>query len=772
LSRVRDDAAYVFEAAVGQLTLRHCDAVGAWARVVGRPHIENGGRIEIGTRTKLVCNFAPVELRTGPAGILRIGGQGSINFGTSITASRSVVIGARVAIGPYCVISDTELGDLERADTIEAQPIHIGDGVWLASRVTVLPGARIGDGAVVTAGSVVEGEIPARVVAGGCPARVLRRLDGQGAVAVIETSVAHGANAEAHPARDGKTANGALATAPVPMPEPTHRGILVSDFTIDELSRSLEVDGKLPRLAATVAPFGQVVPTLMASKDPQHDYAVVWTRPEGALPSFARLLEFEQVDDDALRSDVDAFVSLLLEGLKTYRFAFVPTWTVPPWRRGLGLVDCRANGITRGLFTINQRLMVKLDAASNVFVLSAQRWCDDIGRGAHNAKLWYLGKVPFHPTVFERAAADIKAAITSLTGMARKLVIVDLDDTLWGGIVGDVGWEQLRLGGHDSLGEAFVDFQRALKSLKRRGILLAIVSKNDESVALEAIRKHTAMVLKEDDFVAWRINWDDKARNIADLVSGLNLGLQSTVFIDDNPFERARVREALPEVLVPEWPEDKLAYASALLSLPCFDAPTRTAEDMARTEMYVSDRKREDLRARVGSLDEWLRGLEIRVRAELLNAANLARTTQLLNKTNQMNLSTRRLTEPELLAWARGPQRWLWALSVSDRLGDAGLTGILSLEARDGIACVVDFVLSCRVMGRRVEETMLHLVVDTARRESLRQVVAELRPTAKNKPCLEFLERSRFERESSNRFTWEALQEFPLPEVISLERPA
>ena len=769
LTRLREDAAYLAEAASGRLQFRDCDTVGAWVRVIGRVHVDNRGRIDIGSRTKLVCDFAPVELLTGPNGAIRIGGQGSINFGSVISANRSVTIGDRVAIGPYCIISDTELGDPEAPEGVGAEPVEIGDGVWLASRVTVLPGARIGHGAVITAGSVVTGEVPPRVVAGGNPARVLRYLDRD--AAVVQSKGAGGANGASIQEVDGDRGlqNGTAKTSGVARPEPAHRGLLVSDFTIDELARFLEAGGESAPVAATIAPYGQVVPTLMSAKSAEHDYAVVWTRPEAVLPSFARILEFEQVEEEVLLSEVDAFVKQLREGLQAYRFAFVPSWTVAPWRRGLGLADARAHGITRALYAINHRLVAQLDEAPSIFVLNAQRWFEQVGRGAHSAKLWYMGKVPFHSGVFEQAAGDIRAAIASLTGLTRKLVVVDLDDTLWGGIVGDIGWEQLRLGGHDSVGEAFVDFQRALKSLKRRGILLAMVSKNDETVALEAIRNHAAMVLKEDDFVAWRINWQDKAKNVAEIVSGLNLGLQSTVFIDDNPFERASVREALPEVFVPDWPDDKLAYASTLLSLRCFDTPTRSAEDAVRTEMYASDRKREELRAQVGSLDEWLKGLGIRVRAEPLNAANLSRATQLLNKTNQMNLATRRLTEGELLAWTTQKGRWLWALSVSDRLGDAGLTGILSLETEGSAARVVDFVLSCRVMGRRVEETMTHIAVDTARKLSLNVVIADLVTTSKNKPCLEFWERSSFQREPPTRFTWDTRREFPIPEAISLE---
>ncbi len=799
LTRLKEDAAYLAEVAAGQLYLRQVNSLGRWVRAFGRPLVDNRGRLEIGTRTRFVCEFAPVELRTGPDGVLAVGAQCSINFGTVLSATRSVTIGDRASLGPYCIISDTEHTDPAGRHEAEPRPIHIGRGVWLASRVTVLPGARIGDDAVVTAGSIVSGEIPPRTVAGGIPARVLRYLDGDpngSRNGSADGVSAHGSNGKTHaaidalgvlghdgaPAAEGLTRgtngaavpNGTSATTEStrPAPEPTHRGLLISDFTIDELARHLEANADSPTLAASVAPFGAVIPALMSPRNPAHDYAVVWTRPEGVLTSFARLLDFEIVSEQELLDEVDQFASTLLEGLKSYRFAFVPTWTVAPWRRGLGVADGRANGIARALAAANLRLMTRLEAAPNVFVLNAQRWCDEVGKGAHNVKLWYMGKVPFHTSVFERAASDIRASIQSLTGAARKLVVVDLDDTLWGGIVGDAGWENLRLGGHDSVGEAFVDFQRALKALKRRGILLALVSKNTESVALEAIRSHPEMVLKEDDFVAWRINWQDKATNIADLVSALNLGLQSVVFIDDNPFERARVREALPEVLVPEWPEDKLAYATTLLSLSCFDSPTRTAEDAARTDMYVSDRKREELRGQVSSLDDWLKSLGLRVRIEHLTASNLARTTQLLNKTNQLNLTTRRLTEAELVEWANAPGHELWTLSVSDRLGDVGLTGIVSLAQEGDIGRVVDYVLSCRVMGRRVEETMVHLAVRAARDRSLRQVVAELVPTRKNGPCLEFWQRSGFYQETPTRFVWDTREEYRLPDVIALEHIA
>ncbi|HZZ84808.1 MAG TPA: HAD-IIIC family phosphatase [Anaeromyxobacteraceae bacterium] len=730
------------------LFLRACDRVGRGVRTMGAPRIVNRGRITIGDDVILCSRWNPIELVTGPAGSLEIGSGAHINFGTAISAQGAVRIGAGAQLGQYVIVSDTEVpGDGGE----EPRPIEIGEGAWLAGRVTVLPGARIGAGAVVTAGSLVAGEIPPGVVAGGVPARVIRPVRGASASSAPEAAPR-------------------AAPAPAAAPPPAGRGTIIADFTADELARFLADPTHGPPLSAEAAPYDQVAQTLLQGARPDAaDFAVVWTRPEGAVPAFARVLGFEEVAEAELLAGVDEFSTLLARGAASWRALYVPTWTLPPDRRGLGCLDARPGGATRALAAMNLRLMDRVAAIGNVYALDAQRWALAGGRAAQSPRAWFVGKVAFGAPVLAEAARDIQAAHRGLMGGARKLVILDLDDTLWGGIVGDVGWEGLRLGGHDPAGEALVAFQHRLKALTRRGVLLAIVSKNDEATALEAIRAHPAMVLREQDFAAWRINWDDKARNVAELVSALNLGLQSAVFIDDNPVERGRVREALPEVLVPEWPEDKLLYPSALDQLRCFDLPALSAEDAQRTRLYASDRERDAMRAEVGSLDAWLERLGVRAVAEPLGPSNLARAAQLLNKTNQMNLSTRRLTERELAEWAGAPGRHLWTVTVSDRFGEAGLTGIVSVEVEDGCGRVVDWVLSCRVMGRRVEEVMVHLAVETARRAGAASVEARLVPTAKNRPCLEFWRRAGLDAPEPALFRWDASRPYPLPATIQLE---
>jgi FkbH-like protein len=371
--------------------------------------------------------------------------------------------------------------------------------------------------------------------------------------------------------------------------------------------------------------------------------------------------------------------------------------------------------------------------------------------------------------VYKEAVKDMKAALTGIQGHSKKIIILDLDNILWGGVVGDLGWEHIVLGGHDPGGEAYVDFQVALKSLTNRGILLGIVSKNEEATALEAIKSHPEMVLKLEDFAGWKINWQDKAQNIIDLVSDLNLGLQSAIFIDDNPVEQARVRETLSEVLVPEWPADSLLYTRSLLGLRCFDTPSISKEDVERTRMYDNEEQRNELRKSLSSLDDWLTRLEIKIKVEELHEVNLQRTAQLLNKTNQMNLATRRMTEKELLDWAKGDDNKLWTFRVSDKLGDSGLTGIVSLEVNSSYCQIVDFILSCRVIGRKVEETMLYTAIQYARGLGLKSIKAEYIATPKNKPCLEFWKKSGFQvNEKGNSFTWDLEKKYDLPKQIEI----
>ena len=308
---------------------------------------------------------------------------------------------------------------------------------------------------------------------------------------------------------------------------------------------------------------------------------LIWTTPESISPEFKKLLNKNPINPENIKKDIDYFCSVL-KSIKNYSdIIIVPNWILKqPNENNLALAYSKNFGIERNLSFMNYYLSEQLSSEKNFFVLNSSKWLLNCGvNNAYSSKLWYLSKTPFSNNFFKEVISDITNLYNSTKGLNRKLLILDLDDTLWGGIVGEVGWKNLRIGGHDHLGEAFKDFQTQIKSLKNEGIVLALVSKNEEAIATEAITKHPEMVLTMEDFISYRINWDDKAKNILDITNELNLGLQSTVFFDDSSFERARVKEVLPEVLVPDLPKDPCDYNNFLSKLRCFDKTHITEED-------------------------------------------------------------------------------------------------------------------------------------------------------------------------------------------------
>jgi FkbH-like protein len=553
-------------------------------------------------------------------------------------------------------------------------------------------------------------------------------------------------------------------------------GLCLSSFNAANFAQLLTHDGELPVVRAEVGEYGQWFSLGEAKQGlaTAPDFLFIWTMPEHISPCFSRLLRFEPGSIEELKRDVDDFCERVLAMRDRAPLLFVPLWLMPPDNRGLGTLDLVADdGVGRGLLEMNVRLCQKLNGVKGVVSLNASRWSAVVGRRSFQPKMWYMAKNPFSNELYAEAVRDTKAALAGSIGKTRKLIVVDLDDTLWGGLVGEVGWKGIRLGGHDYIGEAHQDFQRGLKALRNRGILLAIASKNDEDVALEAIRRHPEMILRPEDFVGWKINWNDKAGNIAELVRNLNLGLDSVVFIDDSQFERQRVKDALPDVLVPDWPVDKTRYAAELMSLKCFDQAQVTSEDLGRTRMYHEEEMRARTKGEHASLEDWLASLGLTVTVNPLDESDMPRVVQLINKTNQMNLTTRRLNEQELKQWCKDTGAAVWSVRVSDRYGDSGITGVLSVindqNAKD-TARIVDYILSCRVLGRKVEEVMLHVAVLWARAQQKAKLLASYVPTERNRICLDFWKGSGCEwREEDNTFVWHTEAEHPLPGCIKVQ---
>lgn len=551
-------------------------------------------------------------------------------------------------------------------------------------------------------------------------------------------------------------------------------GIIVSDFNADILRAFLGNLAEKPACVIYPTPFGQTIPYLREQSDPvwskSLDFAVVWTQAHMSIPSFHKALRFEQISEEKLLSECDMFIESIKKAASRVRFMFVVSWFLPEFFRGYGPIDLRAGkGCRYFLLALNQRLARGLSDVPNVYLLDGERWMRSVGEKASDPRLWFLSKIPFDQQVFKFAAMDIKAALTACLGASRKLVILDLDNTLWGGVVGEDGWENLKIGGHDPQGEAFAEFQRVLKSYKERGIVLAVVSKNEDKTAMEVFDRNPEMVLKRDDISLWRINWNDKVENIVDLLKILNLTPQSAVFIDDHPAERDRVRKALPDVLVPEWPDNVLLYPKTFLSLSCFDTVFVSDDDRKRSQMYSEEQSRQATRLNISTTEEWLQSLHTEVDISVLSKSDLPRAAQLLNKTNQMNLSTRRLSEDEFWSWSNAEGRRTWTFRVKDDLGDSGLTGIVSLEKDNGNVRIVDFILSCRVFGRKIEDVMAATIVDQAKAWGIEEIKAQYLPTDKNKPCLDFFSgRTGFSKDNQNSFVWKTKREYPFPTGLKI----
>ncbi len=463
------------------------------------------------------------------------------------------------------------------------------------------------------------------------------------------------------------------------MAQSVFKVLLIADSTIDPLARFIS-QGR-GDLAVSVAPYDQVVQAVSGDLAGV-DLAVVFTQPDRVSSEFAKALQYNSFDRRAAFEEFRGFARLLTQAAGKIPALAVATWAMPFWSASTGLHSWQGPyDFARILAEANTALAEAAEALRNVVVLDQAGVLAAAGGATFDPKLWAMGKVIYSRPALESFSRQIRSLIDALRGRTRKLILLDLDNTLWGGIVGDDGWENLKLGGIDPIGESYALFQRQLAGLRRRGVLLGLVSKNEEAIALEAIRRHPGMVLKIDDFVGWRINWQDKAANIADLVAQLNLGLQSVVFIDDNPAERDRVRQALPEVLVPDWPADPAMYPVALKALGCFEMLQVSDEDRHRTALYHQERQREHALDAAASREQWLASLGMKVRIRRLEAGSLPRATQLLNKTNQFNLSTRRLTEAALADWAAQTRHEMLTFEAEDRFGGYGLIGLLGLCA-------------------------------------------------------------------------------------------
>ena len=382
---------------------------------------------------------------------------------------------------------------------------------------------------------------------------------------------------------------------------------------------------------------------------------------------------------------------------------------------------------------LNLKLCDLAMAHPGVFLIDLCALQSQVGRERFfNSRMYYIGKLPIHTDCLPLVAKQVFDVIHAIRGEIKKVAVLDLDNTLWGGVIGDDGLAGIQIG-ELGAGHAFEDLQAWLKELKKRGVLLAVCSKNTESTAKEPFEKHPEMVLRLEDFSIFVANWEDKAGNIRMIRDTLNLGMDSFVFIDDNPFERELVRSLVPEITVPELPEDPADYAGFLQQLNLFETASFSEADAKRTAQYQQEVGRVSLQREAGSFEDYLKGLDMVAEAKPFDPFHYPRIAQLTQRSNQFNLRTVRYTEDEIRRAAEDPDRLTLYFTLRDRFGDYGLISVVIMKKLSESALFVDtWLMSCRVLKRGMEEFIVNQIVRTAAEHGFTEIRAEYLPTAKN----------------------------------------
>jgi FkbH-like protein len=487
----------------------------------------------------------------------------------------------------------------------------------------------------------------------------------------------------------------------------------------------------------------------------QHDIIVLVYRLEDII--LEELLAFLQGDTGAFQRAAEK-IDVLVSALRRLRERFTGTLitNLPPFPTILPTgTSSLENPI--GLGALHRALTNRF--AEAVAAISGIRLCDldaiqrECGLpNSFDSRQWYLYRQPFTDSFLLRAGSLLARMIAALRLPSKKCVVLDCDNTLWGGTVGEDGINNLELG-DEFPGTAFRDFQRLLLYWRGQGILLALASKNNEADVWEVFERHSGMLLKREHISAWQINWNPKSENIVQIAKALNIGVDSLVFIDDSPMEIDYMRAARPEVTSVLVPEDPADILDAMRHLTLFDRLEVTQEDRLRADLMRAEQQREQLSSSL-SQEEFRKNLGLRIDFFLAQPDDLERITQLINKTNQFNLTTIRRSADQVRTLANSAQHRVFGIRVSDKFGDYGLTGVVIAEIQAGFRQVVidTFLLSCRVLGRGVETALLAALAQEARMEAADYLEASFIPTAKNAPASTFLPDHGFQAEDEHRW--------------------
>ncbi len=423
----------------------------------------------------------------------------------------------------------------------------------------------------------------------------------------------------------------------------------------------------------------------------------------------------------------------LRSALRRTGASVIVTTLAPPSCPLFGHLDARVAGTERAFAqAYNAALIQSLENTPDV-LLDVASLAETVGLAAwHDAPQWLLAKIPFSMDCVPLFADHVARVVASLRGKARKCLVLDLDNTVWGGVVGDDGVDGIEIGNGSATGEAHLELQRSALALRQRGIVLAVSSKNNDDIARKPFREHPDMLLREEHIAVFQANWQDKASNLVAIAKTLNIGLDALVFLDDNPAERALVRQTLPQVAVPELPKDPAFFPHMLLHAGYFEALAFSDEDRLRASQYQANGIRAALEQASADLPTYLQSLQMTIHFAPFDAMGRGRIAQLINKSNQFNLTTRRYSEADVEAMQNDPTLFTLQVRLTDKFGDNGMISVIICRPLNGNWQIDTWLMSCRVLKRSVELAVLNEIMAAAQAHGVQKVLGLYMPTEKN----------------------------------------
>lgn len=519
-------------------------------------------------------------------------------------------------------------------------------------------------------------------------------------------------------------------------------------------------------LSTTQAEYDQVMQTALDPSAPIHTVGV---------DAVLLALDYHGLPFDAGAQAAIEYVKAIRDGLSA---PIIYQTIVCPPEPQFGSLDASEDAtLLKKVMEFNAALF-ELAAQQSDYVLDVSGLANMVGtQNWQDPAQWNLYKLPFAQNMMPVYVDHVGRMLSAIRGLSKKCLVLDLDNTIWGGVIGDDGINGIKIGQGDGVGEAHLDIQRKILMLRDRGIILAVSSKNDDAVARQPFREHPDMLLKEKHISVFQANWEDKSSNLEIIAKTLNIGLDALVFLDDNPVERAQVRAALPMVSVPELPADPSSFSRVLLNAGYFETVSFSSDDKKRAEQYSSNALRAELQTKARDMDQFLNSLDMKLEIGPFSDFNKGRVTQLINKTNQFNLTTRRYTENEVNEMMADPSVIKLQARLIDKFGDNGLITVAIGRVKGEICTIDTWLMSCRVLGRRVEEAFLSAIVSEAQKLDAKTLEGLYVPSEKNTMVAEHYKKLGFSLTgvNANQTTWHlSVSDYTLSELpfLSIQHAA